>query len=123
MAYLTDRKRATGLGSAKTGTQAHWLMTISSTALLGLVPCFIFTFGHALGMSYSDALAYYHRPFPNIVAILTLLVGFHHFRNGAQIMIEDYLQGAARKITLVCMICLSYAAAAVGVFALIRIAL
>ncbi len=123
MAYLTDRKRAVGMGSAKTGTDHHWHMIISSVALLGLIPCFVFTFGHALGMEYSDALAYYHRPFPAILAVLTLMVGFLHFRNGVQTLIEDYMQGMARKVALIAMICLSYSAAAVGVFALIRIAL
>jgi succinate dehydrogenase / fumarate reductase membrane anchor subunit len=40
MAFLTDRKRASGLGAAKTGTEHFWGMTISSAALLILVPVF-----------------------------------------------------------------------------------
>ncbi|MGB1360444.1 MAG: succinate dehydrogenase, partial [Paracoccaceae bacterium] len=36
MRYLTDRKRATGLGSAKTGTAHFWAMKVSSAALLVL---------------------------------------------------------------------------------------
>ena len=35
MRYLTDRKRATGLGSAKTGTAHFWAMKVSSAALFG----------------------------------------------------------------------------------------
>ncbi|MDG1240449.1 MAG: succinate dehydrogenase, partial [Planktomarina sp.] len=38
MAFLTDRKRASGLGVAKKGTEHFWGMTISSAALLILVP-------------------------------------------------------------------------------------
>ena len=34
MAFLTDRKRAEGLGSAKSGTEHFWSMTVSSVALL-----------------------------------------------------------------------------------------
>ena len=45
MRYLTDRKRAIGLGSAKSGTAHFWAMKVSSVALLILVPLFIFTFG------------------------------------------------------------------------------
>ena len=56
MSYLTDRKRATGLGSAKSGAAHHWSMTISSVALLVLIPLFVFTFGSALGgISYGAA--------------------------------------------------------------------
>ena len=62
MAFLTDRKRATGWGSAKSGTMHHWSMTVSSVALLILIPLFIFTFGSILGSSYEEVTAYYSRP-------------------------------------------------------------
>ena len=76
MAYLTDRKRAMGLGSAKSGTAHFWAMKVSSVALLILIPLFVFTFGSALGGTYEEIIAYYSRPFPAIVAALTLIVGF-----------------------------------------------
>lgn len=123
MEFLTDRKRAVGMGSAKSGTAHHWHMIVTSVALCGLVPLFIFTFGYALGMSYEDATLYYARPFPAIVGILTLLVGFVHFKGGVQILIEDYVQGFARKATIIFSICLSYTAAAIAVFAIVRVAL
>lgn len=123
MAFLTDRKQATLMGSAKMGTMHFWHMTISSVALLILVPLFIFTFGSALGQSYSDIMAYYARPFPAIVAGLTIVVGFVHFKNGVQVLIEDYVHGLARKVLIILTICLSYGAAATGLFAIARIAL
>ena len=123
MAFLTDRKRAVGMGSAKTGTEHHWQMMVTSVALLILVPLFIFTFGAILGSSYEDVIAYYQRPFPAVVAALTMLVGFFHFRLGVQTLIEDYVHGFARKATIIGMICLSYGAAAFAIFAIVRIAL
>jgi succinate dehydrogenase / fumarate reductase membrane anchor subunit len=123
MAILTDRKRAVGMGSAKTGTEHHWQMMVTSVMLCGLVPLFIWTFGRALGLEHDAALAYYARPFPAIVAGLTLLVGMVHFRGGVQVLIEDYVHGFARKATLIAMICLAYTIAAVGLFAIARIAL
>ena len=123
MAYLTDRKRAAGLGSAKSGTQHHWHMIISSVALVGLFPCFIFTCGGIYGAPYEDVLAYYQRPFPAIVALLTFAVGFVHFRGGVETLIEDYVHGTAKKVAIIAMICLSYTAAAAGVFAVAGLAL
>ncbi|PHQ83130.1 MAG: succinate dehydrogenase, hydrophobic membrane anchor protein [Thalassobium sp.] len=123
MRFLTDRKRAAGLGSAKTGTEHHWHMMVTSVALVGLIPLFVFTFGYILGAPYDDVIAYYQRPFPAIIGILTLLVGFLHFRGGVQTLIEDYVHGFARKALIIAMICLSYTAAAVGIFAIVRIAL
>lgn len=123
MAFLTDRKQADLMGSAKTGTQHHWHMMISSCALLILVPLFIFTFGPMLGQPHAEVVAYFARPFPAIVAGLTILVGFVHFRHGVQVLIEDYVHGLARKLLIIAMICLSYAAIATGLFAIARIAL
>jgi succinate dehydrogenase / fumarate reductase membrane anchor subunit len=123
MAFLTDRKRAVGMGSAKTGTEHHWHMMVSSVALLLLIPMFVFTFGSILGSSYEEVIAYYQRPFPAVVAALTMLVGFFHFRGGVQTLIEDYVHGLARKVAIIGMICLSYGAAAFAIFAIVRIAL
>jgi succinate dehydrogenase / fumarate reductase membrane anchor subunit len=123
MAFLTDRKRATGMGSAKSGTHHHWQMMVTSVALLVLIPFFVFTFGAILGAPYEEVVAYYQRPFPAVVAILTMLVGFFHFRLGVQTLIEDYVHGLAGRAAIIGMICLSYAAAAFAVFAIIRIAL
>lgn len=123
MAFLTDRKRAVGWGSAKSGTDHFWAMKKSSFALLFLVPLFVFTFGSALGGSYDEVLSYYARPFPAIVAALTLIVTFKHFNDGVQVLIEDYVHGPMEKVLILVMTCVSYGAMAVGLFAIARLAL
>jgi len=123
MAFLTDRKRAMGLGSAKSGSAHHWSMTVSSVALLVLLPLFVFTFGAALGGTYEEIVAYYARPFPAIIAALTILVSFKHFNDGVRTLLEDYVHGLAQKLSILVMTCISYGAAAVGIFAIARLAL
>jgi succinate dehydrogenase / fumarate reductase membrane anchor subunit len=123
MSFLTDRKRAVGLGSAKTGTGHFWAMKVSSVALLILVPLFVFMVGPMLGKPHAEVIAYFSRPFPAIVCALTMIVGFKHFADGAQVLIEDYVHGLAQKALIIGVICLSYAAAATGLFAIARIAL
>ena len=123
MSYLTDRKRATGMGSAKSGTEHHWSMTVSSGALLILIPLFIFTFGPMLGASYEEVTAYFARPFPAVVAGLTIVVTFKHFADGVQAVIEDYVHGLSQKVAMILMTCISYAAMGFGLYAIIRLAL
>jgi succinate dehydrogenase / fumarate reductase membrane anchor subunit len=123
MAFLTDRKRATGLGSARTGTGHHWTMTVSAVALAILVPLFIFTFGPMLGRPHEEVLAYFGRPFPALVAVLTLATGFMHFRHGVRTAIEDYTRGLAREYLIIAMNIISFGAAAVAIFAIARLAL
>lgn len=123
MSYLTDRKRAVGMGASRTGTQDHWRMTISSYALIVLVPLFLFTFGTALGKPHEEVLAHFARPFPAIVTGLMLVVGLWHFRTGFQSVIDDYVGGMARKLCIVALALVSYGLMAAGLFALVRLAL
>jgi succinate dehydrogenase / fumarate reductase, membrane anchor subunit len=123
MSYLTDRKRATGMGSAKSGTEHHWSMTVSSGALLILIPLFVFTFGPMIGAPYEEVAAYFARPFPAVVAGLTIFVTFKHFADGVQAVIEDYVHGLSQKVAMIVMTCISYAAMGFGLYAIIRLAL
>ena len=123
MRYLTDRKRATGMGSAKSGTAHFWAMKVSSVALLILIPSFVFTFGTIVGEDYATVTAYFAHPFPALIAALTLIVGFEHFQSGAQVLIEDYVHGLAQKITIILIKCISYGLMAMGLFAIAKLAL
>lgn len=123
MRYLTDRKRAEGMGAAREGTHHHWSMQVSAVGLIVLVPLFVFTFGPMLGATHDEVASYFARPFPALVAALTIVVGMMHFKNGVQVLIEDYTGGLTRKVLIVGMICASYAIAATGLFAVARLAL
>jgi succinate dehydrogenase / fumarate reductase membrane anchor subunit len=120
---MTDYKRAVGRGAARTGTAHHWAMTVTSVALALLIPPFVWIFGTALGQGHEAVLATFARPVPAVVTALTLIVGLHHFRMGAEIWIDDYLRGLARKAMLIGVAVFSYGTMAVGLFALARIAL
>jgi len=123
MAYMTDRKRVDGLGSARTGTAQHWTMTVTSVALLILTPFFLFIVGGLLGQPHAEVVASLSRPMPALVVAAFLVVGMHHMRFGMQVLIEDYVGGTGRKIGLIATTILCYALAAAGVVALAQIAL
>lgn len=123
MRYLTDRKRAVGKGASGTGTEHHWYMIVSAAGLAVMFPIFLIVFGRALGSGYEQVLDTFSRPFPAILTLLVLVVGLEHFRRGAQLMIEDYLRGMTRKLTVVFVITFTYFLMACGLFALAKIAL
>ena len=123
MAYVTDRNRVTGLGSARSGTQQHWTMTVTSVALLLLTPFFLVIIGGLLGQPHADVLASLSRPVPALVVAAYLVVGMHHMRLGMQVLIEDYTRGLSRKIGLIATTILCYGLAAGGLVALAQIAL
>ena len=63
MQYLTPRKSAEGKGSAHTGTEHHWAMTVTAAGLCILVPVWLYIFGSALGQSREVVLATFANPF------------------------------------------------------------
>ncbi len=123
MAFITDRKRVTGLGAARNGTAQHWTMTITSVALLILTPFFLAVIGPLLGSEHAAVIARLGRPIPALIVAAYLVVGMHHFRFGVQVLIEDYIKGFARKIAIILTTILSYGIAAGGLVALMQIAL
>lgn len=123
MRYLTARKRAEGKGASHTGTEHHWHMTVSAVALAFMVPTWVYLFGSALGQPLEVVRATFARPLPAILTALILVVGMRHFAKGAQMMIEDYARGTARKMAVIFVYSLSAVVVATGLFALIKIAL
>ncbi|MFY0618465.1 succinate dehydrogenase, hydrophobic membrane anchor protein [Shimia sp.] len=123
MTFLTDRKRAQGLGASGTGTHHHWQMMVSSTLLGVLVPLFVITFGLGLGGTYQEVLAYFSKPFPAIITGLTLVVGVIHVMREALVAIEDYMHGTAGKLTAIFVGAFCYTTIAAGLFALVKLAL
>lgn len=123
MAYLTDRKRVTGLGSARGGTAQHWTMTVTSVALLILTPFFLGIIGSALGSDHADVVATLGKPLPALIVAAYLVVGMHHLRYGMQTLLEDYTHGLTKKVSIIVTTILSYGLAAGGLVALMQIAL
>ncbi|MCT8161262.1 succinate dehydrogenase, hydrophobic membrane anchor protein [Pseudoruegeria sp. SHC-113] len=123
MRYLTDRKRAVGLGSARFGTQGHWQFTVRSILMVVLAPLFIFTFGAGLGGTQEEVLAYFSQPFPAIVTGLALVVGLVQLMNEALEAVEDYVHGIPGELARVAVKAFSYTLIAMGLFALVKIAL
>ncbi|NAZ38200.1 succinate dehydrogenase, hydrophobic membrane anchor protein [Rubellimicrobium sp. CFH 75288] len=121
--FVTARKRAENLGASGAGTEHFWQMIVSSVALAVLLPVFAFTFGSILGLPYEAARAEMARPFPALVTALTLLVGLWHFRQGAQVVAEDYAHGLPRKALVIATVVITYGVLAVGLFAVARLAL
>lgn len=122
MAYLTDRKRARALGSARSGVQHFWEQRISAIALLVLTPLFVFPFAYNVGDGYEAVHAAYAHPVNATIAIAFLLTSFLHFFQGIQVVIEDYVHGRWEIVLLISMRLISALLALIGAFAILKIA-
>jgi len=123
MAFLTDRKRVQGHGASGSGTEDHWRTTVSAVGLLILVPLFLITFVPYIGAGHDAVTAHFARPWPAIVSGLTLVVALAHMKNGMRVLIEDYVHGGMRELLIIATALMTYAIMAIGLYALVRLAL
>ena len=98
-------------------------MTVSAVALACMVPTWLYIFGHAIGGTRAEVVATFARPFPAILTALVLVVSMRHFAKGAETMLQDYAKGTTLKSGIVFVYSLSAVIAAIGLYALIRLAL
>ncbi|SMO37113.1 succinate dehydrogenase, hydrophobic membrane anchor protein [Paracoccus laeviglucosivorans] len=123
MRYITPRKAAEGLGSAHSGTQHHWAMTVTGVALAILTPLFMIVIARAIGLPRELVLAYFGRPFQALITGFFIIVGMLHFIKGTRIMIDDYFQGGVRKAAVIISVIFGWAVIALTVYALARMGL
>lgn len=100
MRYLTDRKRASGLGAAREGVHHWWQQRVTAVALVPLAILFAIPFARHLGSGHEAVIAAYGRPLNALVAIAFFLAAFTHMRLGLQVVIEDYVPRAGLRTAL-----------------------
>jgi succinate dehydrogenase / fumarate reductase membrane anchor subunit len=111
------------MSTAKSGTRHFLEMTISSIALLILMPLFVGTVGPVIGENYEVVTSHFSRPFPAIVSSVTLVVVLLHFKGGVATLIEDYVDGLSRKLWIFIMSFISYISIVIVLLSVARLAL
>jgi succinate dehydrogenase / fumarate reductase membrane anchor subunit len=116
--------RVLGLGSAGEGSGHWWTQRVSSVALVLLGLWFVFSLVRMPDVSYGAVTAWIGSPVNAV--LLALLIGtmVYHSMLGVQVVVEDYVSHHGAKIvTLLLLNFLHYVLAALGIFAVLRIAL
>lgn len=115
--------RVLGLGSAGEGVAHWWSQRVSAVALVLLGLWFLFALIRLPDLSFVSVTAWIASPVTAI--LLSLLIGtmVYHSMLGAQVVIEDYVSHHGGKIvTLLALQFIHFVLAAVGIFAVLRIA-
>ncbi len=124
MSYLTDRKRVTGLGSAKDGTHHFIVQRITALALIPLAILFVIPFAYNVGAAHDRVIEAYSHPINAIIAILFFITAFTHLKLGLQVVIEDYVHGKfMRNFCLIANVLFCWLFGLTAVFAIAKIAL
>jgi succinate dehydrogenase / fumarate reductase membrane anchor subunit len=115
--------RVLGLGAAKDGAGHWWAQRVSAIALvllgLWLVGALV-----ALGdYEHARVIGFIGRPFNAVLLALLVATAVYHSQLGVQVVVEDYVTNHAAKIVLMLLLnFLHVVLAALGIFAILRIA-
>jgi succinate dehydrogenase / fumarate reductase membrane anchor subunit len=120
----TNIGRVRALGSAHSGSH-HWLIqrfTAIANLILGL--WLLFALVGLPDLAFKTVKAWAAQPLSATGIALFVLCTFWHARLGLQVLIEDYVHEHANKFAAMALLNLAtFAGAAFGLFAIVRIAL
>ena len=71
---------------------SHWIsQRLTSILLIPLSILFVFNFVRVIDKPFTEVLATFQHPFNNLVAVLFLLISLWHYRQGIEVVAEDYV--------------------------------
>ena len=116
--------RALGLGSAKEGVEHWWAQRITAITLVPLALWFVMTVIGLAGAEHGLLVDWVSQPLAAVLLILFLVATFYHSALGLQVVIEDYVANEAARLGLIIAMRLAHILlAALGIFAVLRIAI
>jgi succinate dehydrogenase / fumarate reductase, membrane anchor subunit len=122
MSLRSPLGRVLGLGTAKQGAKHWWSQRVTAIGLALLGAWFIASLLCLKDLDYSTVTEWIRRPFD--AALLSLFVATlaYHSQLGVQVVIEDYVHGATKTVSIVLSSFFHVVIGVLGVISVLRIA-
>jgi succinate dehydrogenase / fumarate reductase membrane anchor subunit len=115
--------RVLGLGAAKEGVSHWWSQRITAVALVLLTLWFAMALVSLHDFSHASIVAWIGAPLNAVLLVLLTGTLVYHSQLGVQVVVEDYVTHHGLKIATMLVINFVHVAlAALGIFAVLRIA-
>lgn len=118
----TELGRVRGLGSAKSGSHHWWLQRVTALGNVILVLWFLFSLVRLPQLDHKTVIAWLSSPMSAVLMSLLVINVCWHFRLGLQVVIEDYVHGGMRVISMGLLHIWTFAAGGFALFAILKIA-
>jgi succinate dehydrogenase / fumarate reductase membrane anchor subunit len=99
--HRTALARVRGLGAAREGVGHWWAQRVSALLLIPLVLWFVTALLAHVGADQAAVAAWLGQPVTYGLMLVLLGAVFWHAALGLQVVIEDYVHGAAAKLLLI----------------------
>lgn len=91
---------AQGLGSAKEGVHHWWVQRVSSVLMIPLALFLAFSFVGLESFDFVTVKTWLKSPWIAASMLMFVVTMFYHSEMGVQVVVEDYLHGKAKVITM-----------------------
>ncbi len=123
MSLRTPLSQAKGLGSAKEGVGHWWIQRLTSVALVPLTIWLVYSIATFESLSYGTAIGWMQAPLVAVALALLVVVMFYHVQLGIQVIIEDYVHGWLKIVSLVLLNFVCISLVFIGLFSIIKVSL
>ncbi len=122
MSLRTPLGRVLGRGSAKEGVHHWWVQRVTSVALIPLAVSFVVSLFALPSLDYASVHAWVHQSWTAVLLVLFIGLACWHSKLGMQVVIEDYVHGGAKTLSLVLSTFAHTLIAAASIFAVLKVA-
>ena len=122
MSLRSPLRKVLGTGSAKEGVHHWWLQRLTSVALVPLTVWFVISLLSLPSLDHVAVISWMAQSWTALFLILFILVATWHSQLGVRVVVEDYVHGGAKTLTLVVITFIHAVVAAAGVFAVLKVA-
>jgi succinate dehydrogenase / fumarate reductase membrane anchor subunit len=122
MSLRSPLGKVLGTGSAKEGVHHWWLQRLTSIALVPLTIWFVVSLLSLPSFEHVTVITWMAHSWTALFLILFILVATWHSQLGVRVVVEDYVHGGAKTLTLVVMTFIHAVVAAAGIFAVLKVA-
>ncbi|KQT82209.1 succinate dehydrogenase, hydrophobic membrane anchor protein [Aurantimonas sp. Leaf443] len=116
----TPLSRVRGLGSARAGTEHFWLQRLTAVANAVLITFFVILLVSLHDEPYEGVRAAFSSPLVGLAMALVVISATVHMRLGMQVIIEDYVHGAAKLPLVLLNTFFAIAVAGACLFAIVK---
>jgi succinate dehydrogenase / fumarate reductase membrane anchor subunit len=122
MSLRSPLGKVLGMGSAKEGVHHWWLQRLTSVALIPLTIWFVVSLLSLPSLEHVTVISWMAQSWTALLLILFILVATWHSQLGVRVVVEDYVHGGLKTLTLVVLTFIHALVAVAGVFAVLKVA-
>ncbi len=122
MSLRSPLGKVLGTGSAKEGVHHWWAQRLTSIALVPLTVWFAVSLLSLPSFDHVTVITWIAQSWTALLLVLFILVATWHSQLGLRVVVEDYVHGGSKTLTLVLITFIHAVVAAAGIFAVLKVA-